>query len=521
MKSSLTTLAFCAAAACWAQSSPTAATALQKVPDDRTFLNFSGVCHGNFRNNAFWGSSIGFDRMDCPWDNLIPQRGAPLNAKQLDKLTRRILELKKRGVRFLPIFDYGSGWSTDGIPDQEFEFAGRHYLFIRMPDGKFKSSAFLEQTVDGRPRKVKVAEGTIDGRRMSRRYLPDDQVSEWENFIRQMVTLLRAEPYNIEYFQVWNEAHPSSSFWYGDMDVYMNNVHKPAAKIIRELGGKVVYGGWICGSPVSELVKYMDRHDAWKTIDVMDLHYFPLAGMDYVRKAMDSRGYGHLGLWQTEIGFSANPNYIGNLYPRVLHWALRNKWDWGDKYKLFYFAYSSPNDPKAYGYRRSLMLGNEINLSGRSLETLGALLGGAPLELYEPLQSTPALKAELNELASSLESFKVGRRIVSAAHILPNNHAQIFIDWNGDGDTIHLDYEDPQLRLSYPALDPAGVEKIERISMYGSRIDLTKNLEILPGGGIAVNVPIREPDRREFKYTDMPEAFLPQVFYTVVTLKEK
>ncbi len=127
------------------------------------------------------------------------------------------------------------------------------------------------------------------------------------------------------------------------------------------------------------------------------------------------------------------------------------------------------------------------------------------------------MKFELNELASSLESFRVGNRIITAAHLLPNNHAKIFVDWNGDQDTIHLDYELPVLRLEFPEIAPDCIAKIERVSMYGSRMDLTERLEA--GDGTAVNVPIREPDRSEFRFTDMPEDFLPQVFYTVITLK--
>ena len=74
----------------------------------------------------------------------------------------------------------------------------------------------------------------------------------------------------------WNEAHPVSGFWEGDLDSYMTRVHLPAARIIRELGGKVVYGGWPCCGSLKELTTLLDKHDAWSTMDVVDVHYFGL-----------------------------------------------------------------------------------------------------------------------------------------------------------------------------------------------------------------------------------------------------
>ncbi|MBS1368799.1 MAG: hypothetical protein HPZ91_02480 [Lentisphaeria bacterium] len=487
-------------------------------PADRTFRNFSGVCHGNTKMPELWGSALGWDRMDISWQSVQPERGGTWDMKALEKFGQRVLAVKARGAKLLPILDYGSGWTTENIPDREFDFGGRRYSITRRADGDFDVRAFNREPVNGKETLVPAYSGKVGAKRMSQRHVQDDQVEEWRAYVRKVVSFLRQEPYNVEYFQVWNEAHPTSSFWYGDMDTYMRNVHLPAAKVIRELGGKVVYGGWICGAPVSGLVEYLDRHNAWDSFDVIDIHYFPLAGMEYLKRAMDKRGFGGKGLWQTELGFSSNPNYIGNLYPRILFWALENDWDWADKYKLFYFAFGSPDDRKAYGFGRSLMLGNRLNFSGRSLETLAKLLAGGPLERYAPVRSTPELKFELNELASSMESFRIGNRIVTAAHVLPNNHAQIFVDWNGELDTLHLDYEMPVLRIAYPEIDASRVAKAERVSMYGSRTDLTDRIET-SAGGIAVGVPIREPDRGEFKFTDMPEDFLPQVFYTVITLK--
>ncbi len=488
-------------------------TAAIMADEGRTFSNFSGVCHGNIQMEPLWGSALGWDRFDLSWEHYEPEQGKWNQEKLKQYADKRILAANKKGVKFLPILDYTVPWAAGEVPDQEFTMGRIKYTIKRQADGSFLMELFNKLD----DREVKFSERKINAKRMSQRYLGAEHVKDWENYVRKVVTFLRAEPYNVEYFQIWNEAHPTSSFWYGDMDTYFKRVHLPAAKIIRELGGKVVYGGWICGAPMSEFVELMDRHDAWKTVDILDLHYFPLAAMEYLYRETSRRKVEHIGIWQTEIGFSTDPNFAGNLYPRMLYWGLKRNWSYGDKYKSFYFAYGSPNDPKAYGYKRSLLLGKELNLSGRSLENMGQIFGGGELNIYDKVSSVPELKFELDERLSSMESFKVGNKIITACHMLYNNNAKIFVNWNGNLDTIHIDYDNPLLTLKYPEIKPESIAKIERVSMYGSVLNLEPY--IVKGSGLTVQVPIREPDNKEFQYVDMPESFLPQVFYTVITLK--
>ncbi len=480
------------------------------------FADFSGVCHGAVEKDFLWGSALGWDRLDVAWGNLEKEKGI-WDEAYFQKIKDKILTAKSKGVSFLPILDYAAPWAGES-PDQTFMLSGKKHEIKKESDGSYLLKVFSPVYLDGADGWEVSLERKISAHRMSTRWLNQDHVLDWENYVRKVVSELRQEPYSLEYFQIWNEAWPTSSFWYGDMDAYMTRIHMPAARIIHELGGKVVYGGWICGTPIREFTALLDKHNAWETIDVYDVHYFPLAAMETFYREMQQRGMQDRGLWQTELGFTSDPNFIGNLYPRVLHWALSRNWDWRDKFKLFYFAYGTPNDPKAYGYKRGLLLGNELNLSGRSLTTLSSLLSGDRIELYSRVESRPRLQPELNEKLSSMETFKVGFRIISAVHILPNNNAKIFIDWNGGMDSIHIDYERPGITLSFPALAADQIEKVERVSMYGSTLDLTSRIKP-EAFGVSILVPIREPDLQEFRYTDMPESFLPEVFYTVIHLK--
>ncbi|MBN2641784.1 MAG: hypothetical protein JXR78_09035 [Victivallales bacterium] len=488
----------------------------QNIPK-RTFRNFSGVCHGSINSEPLWKQALGWDRFDVAWASAESTRGK-WNQKYIDKISQRILTAKSKGVTFLPIINYSVSWAAE-CPNQDFEIAGKRFTLKKQPDGRYELRGFNKSFINGKEQWEEVFNRKVSAHRMGTRWLSENHVSDWENYIRKIVSTYRQAPYELEYFQIWNEAWPTSSFWYGNMDSYMTDVHMPAAKIIHELGGKVVYGGWICGAPISELVKYMDKHSAWNSIDVFDLHYFPISSMEYLYRELSKRGLEHKGIWQTEIGFSSDPNYVGNVYPRVLHWALSRDWNWTDKFKFFYFAYSSPNDPKAYGFGRSLLLGKELSHSGRSLQAMAEIFSGGELKLYTSVHSKPCLKPELNEKLSSLESFKVGNKIICAIHMLPANNAKIFVDWNNNMDTIHLDYECPRIKLYFPEITLSEVNSVERISMYGSKIDISKYLRP-ESNGFSITVPVREPDVKEFQYTDMPESFLPEVFYTVINMKK-
>ena len=165
---------------------------LQPVPADRTFVNFSGVCHGSVNSAPLWGTALGWDRFDFSWQSFQPQRGKWNNA-YLEKYRQRILAAKAKGVKFLPILDYGNGWTADGIPEQEFELGGRVYTVNRRPDGDFDVAGYNKETVNGRPERILIEKRKVSARRMSQRFVPDDQIADWEQFVRKTVTALKAE----------------------------------------------------------------------------------------------------------------------------------------------------------------------------------------------------------------------------------------------------------------------------------------------------------------------------------------
>ena len=487
----------------------------------RNFRDFSGLCQITMKYfDTLDTRSVGWARQDVFWNRLEGKGRGQWNDKYFkEHYLERFKLLLSKDVRLLPVLAYGVPWGSKKQGEEavdHFELAGREYKFTMQPDGSCIFEQFHDKSVNGKIIRES-SKRHFPYKKMATRWLCQENIKDWENYVRKIVRTLRKPPYNLEYFQIWNEAWPSSGFWRGNMDAYMRRIHFPAAKIIHEEGGKVVYGGWPCGAPIKFFVEFLDKYKAWDSIDILDIHYFPLAAMDYLAKELKKRGLDK-GIWQTEIGFTTDQNFIGDNYPRALYWALKNNWDWGDKYKYFYFAHNNANDPKAYGYGRNLYVAGKPTPKAHSLITLSRLLEGGNLDLYEKISSKPALSFKIDERLSSLEAFKVGNKIICAVHLKANNKAKIFVDWEGEGDTIHLDHENVKMKLYLPEIAMDQVAKISRVSMTGYRQDISA-LAVKAESGIEVPVYIRDPKQPEHDYIEMPEGQLPAVFYVEIALK--
>lgn len=449
-----------------------------------TFRNFAGTCQGGPNVPQLY-DLVGWDRADISWSKLEPRKGE-WNQNELEKWGQRILDMQAKGVKLLPILCYNASWSWDRA-EQTYDLGDERVHVKPLPGGKYLVET--SRRVNG----VWTVVESKQERPNDHWPLAQENEAAWGKYVRRVVGFFRKAPYNVEYFQIWNEAYPTSDFWgHGDLDAFMTRVHIPASKIIRELGGKVVYGGWPCCGSIQDYVATLDRNHAWSTIDVLDIHYFPLSAFEYLHQAASKRGYDSIGIWQTELGFSTDPEFIGNTYPRFLAWCLGHDWDYADRYKLFFFCGFTPDDPKAYGYQRALVQGNGLSPHGLSLQTLGDAFSAGKLTLYDGITTRPVLNREINENNSSMEAFKVGdKKLVAVIHLVENNDAKIFTDWNGGLGTMHLDFDStPMMQVDLPRFKPNQIASIDRVDLAGRR--LTLEAKTAEASGTRIDVPIRD-----------------------------
>ena len=438
-----------------------------------TFAEASGACQGR-PGGPLWGSALSWDRHDLHWHECEPRKGE-WDEAYLKRFGDRVLKHCQAGVTLLPVLGYNAPWSWDRSK-RELTYGRKRRTFV--PQGGDKFEVLHEKLNKGVWTEEK--REFVTGRRQWP--LAAEHVSAWESYVRRSVSFLMAPPYNLSYFQIWNEAHPLSGFWEGDLDTYMNRVHLPAARIIRELGGRVVYGGWPCCGSLKELTELLDKHNAWSSIDVVDVHYFGLNAYDYLRKAAAERGFPEMGVWQTEICFHTQPSFISTFYPRFLDWSLRNGWNKGaHRYKAFFFAYWSPDDVRAYGYRKTLLSSERLSPHGHSLQTLGKLLGDNPLALYEKVQSKPELAAIPDGRRSSLQAFEVGKNIVIA------------LQWVDE-----MKLSRSFITLTLPNVKSQDITCVERYEAAGWVKSLKwQGRTGTEGGGVQIEVPLL--DRTDFR----------------------
>lgn len=376
--------------------------------DPVSFTNFSGVNESE-SDNVLFANAVSWNRMDFDWAKYEPAPGK-YNNQYLDDYGRLVLSLRAKGIQLLPMLGYNTTWSS------------------------------------------------IDGHDKSP--LASEHVADWMRMVDRVVKYLKAAPFNVRYFQIWNEAHPLSGFWDGDLDTYMRRVHLPAAKVIRSNGAKVVYGGWPLVGNLTEYVSLLDRHNAWTTLDVLDIHYSAdTEGFQMLYDAARVRGYSNIAIWQTEFGFESDGAFAADTYPRILYWALNHNWNDQNKYRLFWFPNSAPDDPDAYGYQTGLYNGSSLSPVGTSLRTMGSLFARSNLKPYSVTLSR-----------GEGEGFLMDGQILVALHIKPTSATTV------------------QITLPKPL---GRVGKIERVDLTGRRRDLTTNVR-QTASNVIINAPIAE-----------------------------
>ena len=456
---------------------PSAVTDLPYVLNE-PFRSFSGVNQGDL-DGLVGGAQ--WDRFDVDWNTIEPVKGQ-IDEAAVTEYKRQITEAKSHGITVLPVVGYTAGWAANRT-GYSYDFDGQTFDYgpVTAENGDSLTRQLITKDSTGKVISTATVQ-TSAGR------TPPQNSADWVKYVNYVVAQLK--PLGITYYQVWNEAYPTSGFWTGGMDEYMTLIHLPAAKAIHAAGAKVVYGGWIAGAPISQYIALLDKYKAWKTIDVFDMHYMPVGAMDTVYKAAKARGIAHPAVWQTEQGFTTQDKYIADVYPRAFYWALSKGTSNPDQFKMFYFAEWSPNDPAAFGYNRTLFNGNDLSAKGKTLSTLADLLQGTSAKTFDAFTTSPKLTPEINENLSSVEGFQLdGTRDVLAIDLKRQNDADIFEDWT-TGDTMHLNFGAPTVTVTFKNVKD--VKKLERVDLYGNRTPLTYTK--LSGGRIETKVPVIDPD---------------------------
>jgi hypothetical protein len=237
-------------------------------------------------------------------------------------------------------------------------------------------------------------------------------VDAWKQYVDAVVRKYSAPPFNLRYFQIWNEAAgklsgglPQATFWHGPdfnkdeklskpyeraMQDYVERVHIPAARIIRSYHAYVVYGGWPDQGGLSTFRQWLEyRSPVLKErmldwVDYIDTHYLNVSDLDSLYQQYVRNGPTR-GIWQTEIGdaYMKDPHYLPRYFFDFAVWALDRNWDDPDKYLSMVYHWDG-YEPFRLTHRGPPA--RTYNVSGQSLIVLRQTAGGSLASFSAPLQ---------------------------------------------------------------------------------------------------------------------------------------
>ncbi|HBT4817013.1 TPA: hypothetical protein MB325_001019 [Klebsiella quasipneumoniae subsp. quasipneumoniae] len=212
---------------------------------------------------------------------------------------------------------------------------------------------------------------------------PPHDYSSWIKFVKAAVARYSSEPYNIKYFQVWNEPTKKANYWLGTNDDFVNKIYIPAAKEIRSKGGMVVFGGWPASNSINELDRIMFKLNAIKYTDIIDFHYGNEGPYNHLYENYLKPGYVK-GIWQTELGFRTEQDGLLRIYLTIFHWMLSHNWSSEDQYKLFWYPGWGSREKELRGLTTTLAAKNTVpTKNGNQLSLLNSLYGGGNLKLAD------------------------------------------------------------------------------------------------------------------------------------------
>jgi hypothetical protein len=238
---------------------------------------------------------------------------------------------------------------------------------------------------------------------------PPKKPHDWALFVEAAVSRYSAPPYNVRYFQIWNEPTRKAGFWLGTNEQYIDMVYIPAAKIIRQHNCFVVFGGWPQSNSAQELDSVLNYHNAWQWTDIVDLHYHPNADVQHEYSEWVASGKCR-GIWQTEIGYNTDPEFALSAYSWILHWGLQVGWRDPNEFRYFWY----PGEASGGDAEKALIKAGTgvLTDNGKHLATLNQVLGLGPVRLFTEFSTD--LPANVPGRGFGVNGFEVGsnRRVL-------------------------------------------------------------------------------------------------------------
>lgn len=379
-------------------------------------ITFSDMNGSNGDINKTLSDEMGLSivRLDVAWNKIERTKGV-YDWSEYDK---KILTIRKQGLQVLPVLAYTPEWN-------------------RLVPNKIGS--------------------------------PPKNYSSWVNFVRAAVTRYSQKPYNLKYFQVWNEPTKKANFWLGTNDDFVNNIYIPAAQEIRSKGGMVVFGGWPASNSMNELDRIMFKLGAVKYTDIIDFHYGNEGPYNHLYKKYLQPGFVK-GIWQTELGYRTEPDGLLRIYLTIFHWMLLHDWSSNDQYKLFWYPGWGTREKELRGLTTTLISRDIVPTNnGSQLRLLNSLYGGGDLKLLDMTITNCNSCTQKNVFAVSINNKKI---------VIANLFSKSISDFNtATTYTINTDFRPTTVYM----ISSTGEKKAIKFESQNNKLKIHPTISILSG----------------------------------------
>lgn len=369
------------------------------------FSHFNGVnlSPARLTRPDLWRAlRIGWARVEFSWTAIQSNRDE-FSFEEYDKI---VLELVREGINILGLISYSNPWAISRR-DYSFIYEGLDPIGRRV-----KQKWEIIFPSQGKPIKriTDLESGEVQESEADESRIPPN-LSDWLNFVEKLVSRYSKPPFNIKYWQIWNEFN-WPDWYYQTAEHFMREIHIPTSKIVRKYGCKVVLGGWACTGSAEELVELLFHKDNWRYVDIIDFHYLTNKAFQILYEAFIKDGKCE-GIWSSEIGWTMWEGYLPNCYSRLFYWAILNSKN-SHQYKVFWFHIMGyPEQPVILQYENNEWKESFI---GKRLRTLANLLPD-DVKPFINYSTEPALPFDLVEEHPSSEGFQTSQNIVIACHL--------------------------------------------------------------------------------------------------------
>ena len=430
--------------------------------------NFMGVSNRVYESDKILN---GWERIDISWSDLEPRFGV-FDEEELEKAENEIKSVSETGRKVLVLITGTPVWAVETMP-YSFIKDGNEYNVGRLRGIKYE--------------KVVRSVGEKNGDEMQQEELiisPENirlnknGAEEWKKFVKYIGEKLKGMT---DYIQIYDEPFGKAENFYGSESDYLEEIHKPAAKILQDMGYKVVCGGIPNNYDTDVFLKSLKDNDAFSSIDVFNVYNATTGGLNYLYNQIKAMGIVPY-IWQTETGYLNATTYTANNYLRTFYWSLLNK-EAPDQFKVFW-SEKQDNDTET-----TLCEGDygELTQYGKSYNGIINLLSGKNVEIFKDYTNKYGMEFEIFETKSSSEAFLVdNKRVVIANHMVVQNTAGMYS--GPDGDSMHTGFSNSFLDMN--VYGAKGDYTTKRYTIFGSGWEIPN----LKGedGSIVLLVPVSD-----------------------------